>query len=220
MIQAGRGASLGLVLKTLPCNAEDPDLIPCQGRRHMLQGNEAWAPQVLKPLRSRACALQQAKPASAQLQSRSHSLQLEKFHGQQGRCITAENNILHSFYLNLFLILKYIFIQRIQAMVLNFGVIYYNSVDKEMLTHSSFLAWEIPQTGEAGGLQSLGSQRVRHDWVTERYNREPLWPVQQGLNKSNISFASGNTGVIIFTSTWPKKNQPGTNPFTERNSRQ
>ena len=31
-------------------------------------------------------------------------------------------------------------------------------------THSSILAWEIPCTGEPGGLQSTGSQRLRHDW--------------------------------------------------------
>ena len=35
--------------------------------------------------------------------------------------------------------------------------------EKEMATHSSILAWEIPQTEEPGGLQSTGSQRVRHD---------------------------------------------------------
>ena len=38
--------------------------------------------------------------------------------------------------------------------------------EKEMATHSSILAWEIPQTEEPGGLQSTRSQRVRHDWVT------------------------------------------------------
>ena len=32
-----------------------------------------------------------------------------------------------------------------------------------MATHSSLLAWEIPWTEEPGGLQSMGSQRVRHD---------------------------------------------------------
>ena len=32
-----------------------------------------------------------------------------------------------------------------------------------MATHSSILAWEIPWTEEPGGLQSMGSQRVRHD---------------------------------------------------------
>ena len=34
---------------------------------------------------------------------------------------------------------------------------------KEMATHSSILAWRIPWTEEPGGLQSTGSQRVRHD---------------------------------------------------------
>ena len=37
---------------------------------------------------------------------------------------------------------------------------------KEMATQSSILAWEIPWTEEAGGLQSMGSQRVRHDLAT------------------------------------------------------
>ena len=34
---------------------------------------------------------------------------------------------------------------------------------KEMATHSSILAWRIPWTEDPGGLQSMGSQRVRHD---------------------------------------------------------
>ena len=38
---------------------------------------------------------------------------------------------------------------------------------KEMATHSSLLAWEIPWTEEPVGLQSMGSQRVRHDCATE-----------------------------------------------------
>ena len=37
---------------------------------------------------------------------------------------------------------------------------------KEMATHSSTLAWKIPWTEEHGRLQSMGSQRVRHDWAT------------------------------------------------------
>ena len=36
-----------------------------------------------------------------------------------------------------------------------------------MATHSSILAWEIPWTEESGGLQSMGSQRVGHNWATE-----------------------------------------------------
>ena len=37
-------------------------------------------------------------------------------------------------------------------------------VEKEMVTHSSILAWRIPGTEEPGGLQSMGSHRVGHDW--------------------------------------------------------
>ena len=36
-------------------------------------------------------------------------------------------------------------------------------LEKEMATHSSILAWRIPQTEEPGGLQSMGSLGVRHD---------------------------------------------------------
>ena len=38
-----------------------------------------------------------------------------------------------------------------------------DSLEKEMATHSSILAWRIPWTEEPGGLQSMGSQRVGHD---------------------------------------------------------
>ena len=38
-----------------------------------------------------------------------------------------------------------------------------DSLEKEMATHSSILAWEIPWTEESGGLQSMGSWRVRQD---------------------------------------------------------
>ena len=38
--------------------------------------------------------------------------------------------------------------------------------EKAMATHSSTLAWKIPWTEEPGRLQSMGSQRVGHDWVT------------------------------------------------------
>ena len=39
-----------------------------------------------------------------------------------------------------------------------------DSLEKEMATHSSILAWRIPWTEQPGGLQSMGSQRVGHDW--------------------------------------------------------
>ena len=39
-------------------------------------------------------------------------------------------------------------------------------LEKEMATHSSTLAWRIPWREESGRLQSMGSQRVGHDWAT------------------------------------------------------
>ena len=38
-----------------------------------------------------------------------------------------------------------------------------DSLEKGMATHSSILAWRVPWTEEPGGLQSMGSQRVRYD---------------------------------------------------------
>ena len=38
-----------------------------------------------------------------------------------------------------------------------------DTLEKKMETHSSILAWKIPWTKETSGVQSMGSQRVRHD---------------------------------------------------------
>ena len=48
---------------------------------------------------------------------------------------------------------------------------------KEIATRFSILAWEIPWTEELCGLQSMGSQRVRHDWATSLslWGREEFW---------------------------------------------
>ena len=48
-------------------------------------------------------------------------------------------------------------------------------LEEEMATHSRILAWEIPWTEEPGGLQSMGSQRVGHNWSN--------WAEQQNKNK-------------------------------------
>ena len=42
-------------------------------------------------------------------------------------------------------------------------------LEKEMATRSSILAWRIPQTEEPGGLQSMGLQKVGHDWATNTH---------------------------------------------------
>ena len=41
---------------------------------------------------------------------------------------------------------------------------HFHALEKEMATHSSVLAWRIPGTGEPGGLPSMQSHRVGHDW--------------------------------------------------------
>ena len=41
---------------------------------------------------------------------------------------------------------------------------HFHVLEKEMAIHSSVLAWRIPGMGEPGGLPSMGSHRVRHDW--------------------------------------------------------
>jgi len=43
-----------------------------------------------------------------------------------------------------------------------------DALKKEMATHSSILAWEIPWTEEPGRLQSMGSQRVGHNSATKQ----------------------------------------------------
>ena len=41
---------------------------------------------------------------------------------------------------------------------------HFHALEKEMATHSSVLAWRIPGMGEPGGLPSMGSHGVGHDW--------------------------------------------------------
>ena len=41
---------------------------------------------------------------------------------------------------------------------------HFHALEKEIATHSSVLAWRIPGTMESGGLPSMGSHRVGHDW--------------------------------------------------------
>ena len=52
-----------------------------------------------------------------------------------------------------------------QTRLNNFTLIFhFHALEKEMATHSSVLAWRIPGMGKPGGLLSMGSHRVGHDW--------------------------------------------------------
>jgi len=57
-------------------------------------------------------------------------------------------------------------------------------LEKGMAIHSSILAWRIPWTEEPSRLQSMGSQRVRHDWVT---NTHTILPITLGRRYYHIS---------------------------------
>ena len=74
-------------------------------------------------------------------------------------------------------------------------------------THSSILPWKIPWTEETGGLQSTGSQRVGHDWVTSlslSLSAVPFWA--QGADGHVGSGCDGDVvapvdPAIVYSST-------------------
>ena len=64
--------------------------------------------------------------------------------------------------------------------------------EKAMAPHSSTLAWQIPWTEEPGGLQSMGSLRVGHDWATElNWNENYIDPVD---SVTSLHFSLSCTG--------------------------
>ena len=65
-------------------------------------------------------------------------------------------------------------------------------LEEGMGTPSSILAWRIPRTEERGRLQSMGSQRVGHDWVTEQQQHPRLCavgPTARGDEHSSSSWS-------------------------------
>ena len=72
-----------------------------------------------------------------------------------------------------------------------------DTLEKGMATHSSILTWRIPWTEETDGLHSMGSQRVRHDWVTNTHT------------KQNIYFSSVQSlsRVWLFATPWTAAHQ-------------
>ena len=72
-----------------------------------------------------------------------------------------------------------------------------------MATHSSVLAWRIPGMGEPGGLPSMGSHRVRHDWsdlaaAAEQVKRCSLMLLERASLKLLCGFQHG-----LFMRCWP-----------------
>ena len=70
-------------------------------------------------------------------------------------------------------------------------------LEKEMVTHFSILAWEIPQTEEPGGLQSMGSQRVAHDWPTQHTHTHTHTHTHNEFRKKCISMKQTLSQVAL-----------------------
>ena len=84
-------------------------------------------------------------------------------------------------------------------------------LEKEMAIHSSTMAWKIPWTEEPGRLQSMGSQRVGHDWATSlhfkvyaelfHYSFNPSWTLSHVCHLF-ISFCEVSAQVFCPLLNW------------------
>ena len=87
-------------------------------------------------------------------------------------------------------------------------------LEKEMATHSSILAWKISWTEDPGGLQSMGLQRVRHDWATNIciYTHIYIWASHVALVVKNPTTNAGEVkrhGIDPWVKIpWRRKWQP------------
>ena len=70
-------------------------------------------------------------------------------------------------------------------------------LEKEMATHSSTVAWKIPWTEEPSRLQSMGSQRVRHDWATSLSFILPVSETSQLLKSLDTMSWEGRSIVSV-----------------------
>ena len=81
---------------------------------------------------------------------------------------------------------------------------HFHALKKEMATHSSDLAWRIPGTGEPGGLPSMGSHRVRHDWRDLAAAAKKLKDSYHGKAWSNQDHQQQQQQTLLC---WPGKKE-------------
>ena len=72
-------------------------------------------------------------------------------------------------------------------------------LEEGMATHSSSLAWRVPWTEEPGGLQSLRSHRVRHDWSDSATAANPHWHHDRSKSTVNLGVHSW---CSVFCAKW------------------
>ena len=75
-------------------------------------------------------------------------------------------------------------------------------LEKEIATHSSILAWEIPWTEEPGGLQSMGLLRVGHNLATEHIFVWSWVNFSKDIIKTSISSVQSLNHVRFFATPW------------------
>ena len=71
----------------------------------------------------------------------------------------------------------------------------FHALEKEMATHSSVLAWRIPGAVEPGGLLSMGSQRVGHDWSNLAAAAAAATKQQQYITESAFQYSKLTEGL-------------------------
>ena len=77
-------------------------------------------------------------------------------------------------------------------------------LEKEMATHSSTLAWKIPWMEEPRGLQSMGLQRVRHNWATSLIGDKHIQNKGPGATPLYVWQMAGRKDMAIFV-IWGRK---------------
>ena len=101
------------------------------------------------------------------------------------------------------------FISSIWEITCQVSFILIPSLKKEMVTHSSILAWKIPWIEEPGSLQSMGLQRVRHDLATKQ-QQQFVKPTMYGEDtyvtgwfENHASWSCRMAGSLLLTSRMP-----------------
>ena len=96
---------------------------------------------------------------------------------------------------------------------------HFHALEKEMATHSSVLAWRIPGTAEPGGLPSMGSHRVGHDWRDLAALQATAWPYWRGPAKlfrvepfsleweNCCAHQESNTDIYSHIADWYRRGQ-------------
>ena len=79
-------------------------------------------------------------------------------------------------------------------------------LEKGTATHSSVLAWRFPWTEEPGGLQSMGLQRIGHDWVTFTFTSCVMIIVFMGLHeRKKLCITTYLLSILVMVTSYGLK---------------